>query len=112
MAKPFKKLVEKMPLASRARVVRRSKALLEEMALQKFRQALDLTQTQVADVLNVNQAAVSKIESQSDMYISTLRRVLEAMGARLEIVAAFPDRRVVIDQFSSKPAPPRKRASR
>ena len=111
MAKPFKKLVEKMPPASRARVARRKHALLEAMALQELRQALDLTQTQLGDVLKVNQAAVSKIESQSDMCVSTLRRVLEAMGARLEIVAAFPNRHVVIDRSSSKPAPRRNRAS-
>jgi hypothetical protein len=45
------------------------------------------------------------------MYVSTLRRVLEAMGARLEIVAEFPDRRVVIDQFSAKRTTKKKRTS-
>jgi transcriptional regulator with XRE-family HTH domain len=111
MAKPFKKLVQKMPAASRARVTKRKQALIEEMALQELRQALSLTQTQLAESLKINQAAVSKIESQSDMYVSTLRRVLEAMGARLQIVAEFPDRRVVIDQFSAKRSGTKKRAS-
>jgi len=36
------------------------------------------------------------------MYISTLRRVLEAMGARLKIIAEFPDRQIVISQFHQK----------
>ncbi len=47
----------------------------------------------------MNQAAVSKLEHQSDMYISTLRRFLEAMGARLQIVASFPEGDVCINQF-------------
>jgi transcriptional regulator with XRE-family HTH domain len=111
MPKPFKKLVQKLPPTSRARVEKRKHALMQEMALQELRQALELTQTQLADVLKINQAAVSKIESQSDMYVSTLRRVLEAMGARLEIVAEFPDRRVVIDQFSAKRTTKKKRTS-
>ena len=69
------------------------------MALQELRKAFGLTQTQLATTLNMNQAAVSKIERQSDMYVSTLRRFLEAMGARLKVVASFPDRDIVINQF-------------
>ena len=68
----------------------RTKQLLAEMALQELRQALLLTQQELAGSLGINQAAVSKIERQSDMYVSTLRRFLEAMGADLKIVyAAF-----------------------
>jgi len=63
--------------------------------------AFVLTQQQLADTLKIDQAAISKMESQSDMYLSTLRRVLEAMGARLKIVAEFPGGdEVVIDQFA------------
>jgi len=47
----------------------------------------------------MNQAAVSKIERQSDMYISTLRRFVAAMGGELRIVAQFPQGDVVINQF-------------
>ena len=100
MAKPFKKLVAKMPPASRAQVRRRTQDLLDEMDLQELRQALFLTQQQLARTLRINQAAVSKIERQSDMYVSTLRRFLEAMGAELTIVARFPDKEVVISQFA------------
>ena len=61
-----------------------------------------VTQVELAGTLRVNQAAISKMESQYDMYISTLRRVLEAMGARLKIIAEFPDGEIVISQFQQK----------
>jgi len=47
----------------------------------------------------MNQAAVSKLEHQSDMYVSTLRRFIAAMGGELRIVARFPEGDVVINQF-------------
>ncbi len=53
----------------------------------------------MAGTLRVNQTAISKMEDQYDMYISTLRRVLEAMGARLKIIAEFPDGEIVISRF-------------
>jgi hypothetical protein len=54
----------------------------------------------MGDVLEVNQATVSKIERRADMYISTLRTFIEAMGGELAIVASFPDMEPVrINQF-------------
>lgn len=47
----------------------------------------------------MNQAAISKLEHQSDMYISTLRKFLSAMGGNLRIVASFQEGEVVIKQF-------------
>lgn len=101
MTKPFKNLVEKMSPQSRERISRRTTELAQEMALQELRQALDLTQQQIAGTLQMNQAAVSKLEHQSDMYISTLRRFLSAMGGELRIVASFPEGDVVITQFEA-----------
>jgi predicted transcriptional regulator len=101
MAKSFKKLRKEMSLDRRKRIEKRAGTTLKEINLRELRQAFALTQQQLADTLKINQAAISKMESQSDMYLSTLRRVLEAMGARLKIVAEFPDGdEVMIDQFS------------
>ena len=84
----------------RARVRRAAtRQLLAEMPLQELRRALDLTQQQVAAALGINQVAVSKMESQTDMYVSTLRRFVEAMGGELRIVARFPQGNVEISQF-------------
>ena len=99
MAKPFKNLVAKMPPASQARIKQRTAQMASEMALQELRQALALTQQEIADHLKMNQAAISKLEHQSDMYVSTLRRFIAAMGGDLRIVAHFPQGDIVINQF-------------
>jgi len=99
MAKPFKNLVEKMTPESRERIRRRTAQMRSEMALQELRQALHLTQQELAEVLQMNQAAISKLEHQSDMYVSTLRRFVAALGGELRIVAHFPEGDVVVNQF-------------
>jgi len=58
-----------------------------------------LSQEQLADVLQVKQAFISKLERRTDMYISSLRNFIRAMGGELEINAVFPDGIVPIDQF-------------
>ena len=100
MSKPFKNLIKKMPVDRQERIKQKTRHLKAQMALAELRQALDLTQTQVADALKMNQAAISKFEHQSDIYIGTLRKILSAMGAELRIVAHFPDADVIIDQFT------------
>ena len=70
------------------------------MALADLRKALDLTQEQLAETMQINQAAVSKFENQSDLYISTLRKILFSMGAELKIIAQFPQADVEITQFN------------
>lgn len=100
MSKPFKKLVADLPPARKLRIARKTRVLAKELALRELRDALDLTQQELANRLHVKQAAVSKFESQSDLYISTLRKILSAMGANLRIVAEFPSGQVEITQFS------------
>jgi len=39
------------------------------------------------------------MESRADIYVSTVRRYIEAMGGELDIVARFPDGSVRISQF-------------
>ena len=99
MAKKFSALVAKMSPESRARSDALYQQLRAEMPLQELRRALDLTQQQVAASLGINQVAISKMEGQTDMYVSTLRRFVEAMGGELRIVAHFPEGNVEINQF-------------
>jgi hypothetical protein len=54
----------------------------------------------LAEILHVQQPAIAKIEKRTDMYISTLRSHIEAMGGTLEIMAQFPDGTVKISNFS------------
>jgi transcriptional regulator with XRE-family HTH domain len=73
--------------------------LLAAMPLQELRRARQLSQEQLAEELGATQPEISKIERRTDMYVSTLRRFVEAMGGQLEISARFPDGTVQITQF-------------
>jgi DNA-binding XRE family transcriptional regulator len=103
MARKFRDLVAQMPQERQARIAAGTQRLIDEMPLQELRRALDLTQQQVAATLGINQVAVSKMEGQTDMYVSTLRRFVEAMGGELRIVAHFPEGNVEINQFKREP---------
>ena len=113
MAKPYKELRAKMPANVRKRADTRANVLMQEMPLYELRRARQLSQEQLARELHVGQANVSKIERRTDVYISTLRSYVEAMGGELEITAKFPQGAVKIKQFETieaKPAtPPRRR---
>jgi transcriptional regulator with XRE-family HTH domain len=74
--------------------------MLTEMPLQELRRARHLSQEQLAEILHVRQATISKLERRTDMYISTLRSYIQAMGGDLEITARFPDGEIRINQFS------------
>jgi len=74
--------------------------------VKRLRQRLGLTQEQLAEALHVRQAAISKVERRSDMYISTLRKIIEAMGGELEIRAVLPCGIVRINQFGELRKPP------
>lgn len=99
MAKNFKLLQAKMTPESRARSKAKAQEMIRAMALDELREALDLTQAQLAAVLKVNQSAISKLERRTDMYVSTLRSIIAAMGGKLEIRAVFPEGQVKIEQF-------------
>src|SRR5580692_935041 len=72
---------------------------LAAMPLDALRDARRLTQVQMAQLLKISQGAVSKVERRTDMFVSTLRNYVRAIGGDLEIRAVFPDGDVLIDQF-------------
>src|SRR5258708_34918867 len=85
-------IIESLPADRRAKVTARTRKLIaEEVALRHLRQARDLTQQSMANLLHIDQAGISKIESRTDMLLSTLRSYVEAMGGSLRLVAEFPD---------------------
>ena len=100
MAKKFADLRAQMSPESRARAEAKAQAMLAEMPLNELRQARGLSQKMLAEVLHVQQPSIAKIEKRTDMYISTLRSHIEAMGGELEVVARFPDGAVKISTFS------------
>ena len=113
MARTLSEAIASLPKGERAKIETRARELIaEEMSLQDLRKAIGKTQAMVAKRLKVGQDAVSKIETRNDMYISTLRSVLKAMGAELELIARFPDRPPVrLEEFGAA-VPRRKRVKR
>jgi transcriptional regulator with XRE-family HTH domain len=85
-------IIGSLPPGRRAKITARTQKLIaEEMALRHLRQARDLTQQSMADLLHIDQAGVSKIERRADMLLSTLRSYVKAMGGSLRLIAEFPD---------------------
>jgi len=97
MARKFEELRAEMSPERRARNAARAQEELATIPLHHLRQAREMTQTRLAEVLNVDQGRISKLEKRTDMYLSTLRSYIEAMGGALEIRAVFPDGSVQID---------------
>jgi predicted XRE-type DNA-binding protein len=97
MARNFRELEAKMSPERRARVAARVKEELAQMPLHQIRNARQMTQTRLAELLEMDQGNVSKLEQRTDMYLSTLRSYVEAMGGALEIRAVFPEGDVKID---------------
>jgi transcriptional regulator with XRE-family HTH domain len=99
MAKNFRELEAKMSPRARAHSDVKTQKMIAEMALHELRQAMGITQERLAKALRINQAGVSKIESRSDIFVSTLRKAIEAMGGKLEIRAKFPAGEIKIKEF-------------
>jgi predicted transcriptional regulator len=77
-----------------------ARQMLAEMPLNELRQARGLSQKMLAEVLHVQQPSIAKIEKRTDMYLSTLRSHIEAMGGELDVIARFPDGSVKINNFT------------
>jgi transcriptional regulator with XRE-family HTH domain len=81
----------------RAKIQARADQLMaEELSLRDLRLARKLTQEKMAELLQIRQEGVSRIEKRSDLHLSTLRQVIQAMGGELRLVVEFPDRPPVI----------------
>jgi transcriptional regulator with XRE-family HTH domain len=101
MAKKFRTLVSRMPVDAQQRIHDQAQAMLLELNLQELRQlCTKLTQKEVAELLDVTQAYVSKFERREDMLLSTLYAYVHSLGGELELHARLPGRKAVrITQF-------------
>ena len=100
MAHKFSELRARMTPQAQARSAAKAEIMLAEMPLNELRQARGHSQKMLADVLHVQQPSIAKMEKRTDMYLSTLRRHIEAVGGQLEVVARFPDGAVKISNFA------------
>ena len=98
----FKELQAGMSSARQARNQAAVERMIAQMPLGQLRLARELTQEQLAESLGVKQAFISKLERRADMYVTTLRKFIEAMGGKLEIRAVFPGGSVRITEFGEK----------
>ena len=86
-------VIARLPAKQRGAVERRATDLIaEEMSLRELRRALELTQADVANALDKGQHEISRIEHRGDMLLSTLARLVQAMGGELELVCRFRNR--------------------
>lgn len=97
--RPFSELTKKFSPERKTRVAQRVTEMKADMALHELRQAREQSQEALALALKVGQPAVAKLERRTDMYVSNLRRYVEALGGSLEITARFPEGSVNITNF-------------
>ena len=100
MAKNFNELRSRMSPERRQRNAAAANRMLLEMTLQELRQGItDFSQEDIAEMLQVTQGYVSKLERQDDMLLSNLYAYVQALGGQVEIRAKFPNQEVQINQF-------------
>lgn len=93
MGKTLKEKLEQLSPERRQKIAEESNVLIaEEMTRQQLRQALKLTQEQMAEILQVDQGNISRLEQRTDLMLSTLRKYIAAMGGELRLVVEFPNR--------------------
>ena len=80
----------------RARIETYKRAMRDAIALAELRKQRGATQSDVAAALDVTQANVSRIEHEEDLYLSTLRDYVAALGGELQLVAVFPETKVTL----------------
>ena len=93
MARSLNELIAELPPERQADIEARYQELKEEVeGLRELRQIAGKAQAEIATALNIKQPSVSKIEKQADMYLSTLRSYVEAVGGKLELMVKLPKR--------------------
>ncbi len=116
--KTLNQVIKKLPAERRGKIAARAEALVaEEVALRHLRKARRLTQVRMAQLLGIGQDSVSRLESRSDLLLSTLKSYVEAMGGSLKLLVEFPDSTAVLSalgeaDYEKKPPAPGKQAAR
>ena len=99
MAKNWKEIRKDLGTEREARIQARVSDEIARLSLNQLREARSLTQNSLAELLGIPQGGVSRLERRADMYVSTLRNYIRAMGGELKITAVFPNGAVEISQF-------------
>lgn len=110
MSRTLAQIVGSLPARQQAKIRTRTEKLI---SLETIRRGAELTQAALAKRLGIGQDAVSRIERQPDMLVSTLRRYVESAGGELELVVRFPGKRapVRIEPLHAKRKPVSRRVA-
>jgi ribosome-binding protein aMBF1 (putative translation factor) len=100
MARKYAELRAQLSPEARARSEQATKDMIAEMALSELRRAMGFSQEGLATVMNVKQPSIAKLEQRTDMYVSSLRDHIHALGGELVLIARFADRDVKISSVS------------
>jgi hypothetical protein len=93
MGRTLDQVIAELPPERRTRIEARYQELKQEVeGLRELRELAGKAQADVASALNIKQPSVSKVEKQADMYLSTLRSYVEAVGGKLELIVKLPSR--------------------
>ncbi|MGI9377716.1 MAG: XRE family transcriptional regulator [Tsuneonella suprasediminis] len=93
MARSLNDIIAALPVDEQEAIEARYRELKQEVeSLRELRQIAGKAQEDIATALNIKQPSVSKIEKQADMYLSTLRGYVEAIGGELELTVKLPSR--------------------
>ena len=96
MGRTLDELMAALPVERRRKVEARSAELVAEVeGLKALRQLAERSQEEMATLLKIKQPSVHKIEKQTDLYLSTLRRYVEAAGGTLELRIELPGKGVM-----------------
>ena len=111
MSRTLSEMIDTLPKQRRERIDARYRELKDEVeSLSELRKVAGKVQADVAAMLKIKQPSVSKIEKQTDMYLSTLRSYVEAIGGELDLVVRLPAHRAMrlhrLGEVLSKPAQP------
>jgi DNA-binding XRE family transcriptional regulator len=118
MGRTLADVMDALPKERRDRVEARYHELKDEVeSLRQLRKVAGKAQADIAAALHIKQPSVSKIENQADMYLSTLRSYVEAIGGQLELIVRLPSRPAMrlqnlADVFAAPPIAARPHAVR
>ena len=101
MAHKFEKLKKSMRPGSLKKAEAKAKEMMAEMLLAEIRKEVGITQEDLAKTMGIKQPSLSKLESQEDIQISTLKRLIQALGGQLELIAHMPAGDIKISQFKA-----------
>ena len=101
MAHKFENLTKRMDTKRFTRAKAKARDIMAEMLLAEIRKEAGFTQEDIAKAIGIKQPSLSKLESQNDIQISTLRRLIQALGGQLELIAHMPAGDIRINQFKA-----------